>query len=637
MIITEEKRDVQSSGCFENKQFSIRANSKAFSILTDKIYTHKVMAVIREISCNAYDSHVAAGNLATPFKVHLPTSFESWFSVRDYGTGISHEQMMTLYTEFFVSTKNHSNDFVGALGIGRVSPFTIVDNFSIASYYNGVVRNYSCYKDTNGEPTLAFLSEEATEEPNGVEVTVQVGQHMIYEFRQEAVKVYQYFDMVPSINRPEVVDDINKIKSSYIIKGDGFMFTPSYGTIKAVMGNVAYDIPTSCIVVEGLRSVNGFIKFNIGELDFDPGRESLSLSDKTKGILRERMGYVKGQLVQYMQDAVDSQPTKFKKSLEVFKLSRGTFGTMMPRSIEMLGDLPESKSPFTSYSRTGRKSVSRRQSTVYPHSSKTLVYLYKKGFDHRIKEYVKDAANEIKELIVVTQEQADDMLIDPEFILDLDTLPKPERAKYSYARKETASVFVWNGQSDYKGANNWDEESVDIRSAEEKVYVELNNWEIVDSNQFLDSQYDLRAARDAFKDIANWPKVYGVKSAIVRQKGFQKGNWVKLEDYVKREVEGKTVSVFTYSGSYSKTIKSLASVGGLFGQFKSAVNAVCDNLETLQNLGFKLDKNNSADIIEGEIIKRYPLITLIDEYKLEENKSLIKEYIHDRDRQVQKS
>jgi DNA topoisomerase VI subunit B len=107
MIITSEKKDVQVGGDFQTQQFSILASAKAFDILTSKIYTNKVKAVIREISTNAWDSHQDAGN-PDPFDVHLPTSLEPWFSVRDYGTGISPEQMMTLYTEFFRSTRTES-------------------------------------------------------------------------------------------------------------------------------------------------------------------------------------------------------------------------------------------------------------------------------------------------------------------------------------------------------------------------------------------------------------------------------------------------------------------------------------------------------------------------------------------------
>ena len=102
MILNETKKDVTVSGDFEQTQFKLKADPKAFNILSDKIYTHKVRAVIREISTNAVDAHIEAGN-TEKFDVHLPTAIESWFSVRDYGTGLSHEDCMSIYTTYFLS------------------------------------------------------------------------------------------------------------------------------------------------------------------------------------------------------------------------------------------------------------------------------------------------------------------------------------------------------------------------------------------------------------------------------------------------------------------------------------------------------------------------------------------------------
>ena len=145
MILNEAKKNVVVSGDFEQTNFKLKADPKAFNILSDKIYTNKVKAVIREISTNAYDAHVAAGN-DEPFDVHLPTDLEPWFSVRDYGTGLSHEDCMEIYTTYFHSTKTDSNDYVGALGLGSKSPYSIADSFTVTSWFNGEKRVYSAYK-----------------------------------------------------------------------------------------------------------------------------------------------------------------------------------------------------------------------------------------------------------------------------------------------------------------------------------------------------------------------------------------------------------------------------------------------------------------------------------------------------------
>ena len=118
-------------------EFRIRNSAKAFSILSSGLYANKVRAVIRELSCNAVDSHVAAGRADTPFDVHLPNALEPHFSIRDYGTGLSHDQVTQIYTTYFESTKTNSNAFIGALGLGSKSPFSYTDNFTVTAIQNG--------------------------------------------------------------------------------------------------------------------------------------------------------------------------------------------------------------------------------------------------------------------------------------------------------------------------------------------------------------------------------------------------------------------------------------------------------------------------------------------------------------------
>ena len=87
MKLQSETNVIERSGNFEESNYTIEATPTAFSILSDQLYSNKIRAVIRELSTNAYDSHVDAGNGDKPFEVHLPSNMEPTFSVRDYGTG----------------------------------------------------------------------------------------------------------------------------------------------------------------------------------------------------------------------------------------------------------------------------------------------------------------------------------------------------------------------------------------------------------------------------------------------------------------------------------------------------------------------------------------------------------------------
>src|SRR5574341_1398425 len=105
-----EKHVVSSSGLQETGGFKIRTNAHAFRLLSSGLYSDKVAAVLREIGCNAADAHVEAGTPSLPFEVKLPNRIDSQFYIKDWGPGLSHDRVMGLYTTYFDSTKQDSND-----------------------------------------------------------------------------------------------------------------------------------------------------------------------------------------------------------------------------------------------------------------------------------------------------------------------------------------------------------------------------------------------------------------------------------------------------------------------------------------------------------------------------------------------
>ena len=181
-------------------EFRIRNSAKAFNILSSGLYANKVRAIIRELSCNAVDSHVAAGRPDTPFDLHLPNQLEPWFSIRDYGTGLSHEQVTSIYTTYFESTKTNSNDFIGALGLGSKSPFSYTDNFTVTAIRDGRCGIYTAFINEQGVPSIALMAESDTNEPAGVEVKFSVNDRWDFDkFCNEARIVYKYFKLRPKV------------------------------------------------------------------------------------------------------------------------------------------------------------------------------------------------------------------------------------------------------------------------------------------------------------------------------------------------------------------------------------------------------------------------------------------------------
>ncbi len=76
MKIAIETDEVQSGGITQEGEFTIKSSAKAFAILSSGLYSNKYVAIIRELSCNAIDSHKEAG-IDVPFRIHLPNQSQA--------------------------------------------------------------------------------------------------------------------------------------------------------------------------------------------------------------------------------------------------------------------------------------------------------------------------------------------------------------------------------------------------------------------------------------------------------------------------------------------------------------------------------------------------------------------------------
>lgn len=163
--------------------FKIENTPHMMEILSKKLYTNPTQAVIRELVCNAIDAHKAANN-TDKVEVYAPSVLDPVFIVKDFGTGLSEEDVVSLYTTYGASTKNKSNDYIGCLGIGSKSPFALTDEFTVVSRYNNVATTYHCYKQ-QGLPVCTKLSSVATDEHNGLTISVPIDEDIVHNFQDE--------------------------------------------------------------------------------------------------------------------------------------------------------------------------------------------------------------------------------------------------------------------------------------------------------------------------------------------------------------------------------------------------------------------------------------------------------------------
>ena len=311
MIPQTSYKETYTVGNTETEQASIELTPHMFDMLSSKVYSNKILAVVREILCNARDAQVMAG-VEKPIKVHLPSQLEPYFSIRDFGTGLSEEQVMKLYLRYGYSDKRTSNDVIGGLGIGSKSPLAYSDSFLVISFYEGTESTYSVYKD-QGIPQVSKLSSKPTEEPNGVMVKVTVKPHDRRDFESELKKFIRFFDYPVEGNNIEFKKPTPTLDTEYYSMYSSMDVGHQSG-IKAIMGGVVYSISSEYtddlpFNRGSLQSSLVLLKFDIGKLSVAASREALSEDKITVENIKEHVGLVYDSYVKDIQAKLNKEDT----------------------------------------------------------------------------------------------------------------------------------------------------------------------------------------------------------------------------------------------------------------------------------------------------------------------------------------
>lgn len=297
MIVQNEVNEIHRSGITGERKFGISMNAKMYDMMSAKLYQDRIGSVVREVCSNAWDGmkmkSVATGNPIEPFKVTLPTNLEPHFVVEDFGVGMEDEMAQDLYSTLGMSTKENSNDQIGAFGLGSKSPFAVTDTFHVENTYQGVTYYYLCFKNESGLPSLLKTGEKVEDSrPNGVKVIIPAPYSKFNEYVTAINK--QLFAMEPkpiiTNGRSFEFETPNKVAETefgYIL-GNASDFNLLGRSVYGRMGMVIYPIDPSQAGISSQRLYANIpyesaiiLNFPIGALDPLPSREGLTYDKRT--------------------------------------------------------------------------------------------------------------------------------------------------------------------------------------------------------------------------------------------------------------------------------------------------------------------------------------------------------------------
>ena len=567
----------RDGGDFQRKQFQIAASQEAFRILSDGLYSRKIDAIIRELSTNAVDSHIVCGQ-KEPFEVHLPSMSEPWFAVKDYGTGLSHDDVMELYSTYFGTNKADDISTTGCLGLGSKSPLAKVRSFSVVSRHGGVERHYIVALNEDRIPEVNYLPEQ--DRPTiitGMEVKMAVDTSDVYDYASRAAEIYRYF---PEHLRPRIVNGTGYAINvpEVLIEGQGWRLYKGSGTPMAVQGNVAYPIVASQIKGiesrhEQILSCYLEIDFDNGSLSFTPSREHLSYNKMTSEALVQRLD----EIVNEVNDTVAQRFTNCRSLWEARTLAWTMFWSQNA-DLQHLRKLADTGSITWQGEKiagqqlsfdhipgvTGNSFEMRKHKRNYWSSDHKLVVNQRERNDYtpcenvvwvesdiprgvysRCQYYVREHEDAIVYLVSFADSNAkqafcDKMgLLGDEFI-PVSTLPKPPSNHVAGGKIHRSTSLVYRHKQ-LPGSSrlyqHWEAVEVDLDDEDGGVYVEMKNNKVVNAfGQRIDPQVVTEITRLIKETTGESIEVIGVRPQITKK--FQKSDdWVDLWTYVKNLVK----------------------------------------------------------------------------------------------------
>tara|TARA_R110002153_G_scaffold32343_1_gene97874 strand:- start:4302 stop:6536 length:2235 start_codon:yes stop_codon:yes gene_type:complete len=258
-------------------------------------YRDPIASLIREYVSNCFDSHIEAG-VNTPVYVTLEEDQSSWYwACEDFGVGLSPDRCKNVFMKYLNSTKEETNNQIGAFGMGSKSGLGYTDVVHIRTRFNGTEYKYMLHKTTDA-PTLALVDSCPTDKRNGTQIKIYLKDNWDErdKFERRTKQQLTYFD---NIHYAGSLKDMNE--DFVVYKGKNFWVKPTciLDGMHLVIGKVAYPINWENIGLEKV-DLDIALSFDIGDLPVIFTREDIRYTDEAVRKIKNKIAAAQLEIIQ---------------------------------------------------------------------------------------------------------------------------------------------------------------------------------------------------------------------------------------------------------------------------------------------------------------------------------------------------
>lgn len=676
MIVETQERNIQRSSSFEEKTMGLAVGSEAFvfNVLRKDLYSDPIGSLIREYTVNAQDEHRKHNKADEPILIQVPNQFTPELHIRDYAGGLTEEQVFNFFGNYGASDKRDSNVAVGFYGLGCKSAFAYTDSYIVKSFKDGMEYTFNIYIDETEIGKTAKISEQETDEPNGIEIIIPVKTIDIQKFQTKVIATIKHFKTQPTIKG--MTYEPSKEVRKAIIKGDDWEFFGT-GTPNVIMGEIAYPIDRYKMGQDletwesNILNSDIYLHVNIGDVQVTASREALQMNAKTVSAIKAKLANIKDSMIAETQKSFDNAKNLIEaKGLWNKVINASGYANILKAcgsGIKWKGeDLNDS---FVTFDNLGQHKVvsyeTRRRSTdqidaIYGQkfevNERSLIYFddtdkAQVGYKRRARTLLN--LDKTKRIVVIetTDVKGLEKFLGMK-VSELNSLNAvvPTKATSNYSgggtgvdlskrAKHTSKVFVLNLNNlkgNYGAASEaWDVKEVDLSQG--GVYIPIERFKPTD----LHRMYDLGSLANVISKFTKAGMtidipIYGIK------KGMDTSGLVRFDDWMREQVNNNVELLKDYSIAQGFSNHSLVDVSSLdaeqlpdrsiakaylkaYIEAKTIGGTYGDRFSILNVFPVTVKTNKTAMKLSEKFTKQYPMLKYVSGHHF--GKAEITEYI----------